>query len=162
MNPLLVKHMARATKVAQQAAARDQDRRAKFYNHRVRNNAKFEVGDLVRVLKPPRGKGITKLAHQWMGPARVLEDAGFDNLRVLRLDDQEEMVAHCSFLTSYHCPDRHLKEIARLTTRELEEDEADDMQDVWRSEPVAEEEISVQMETAGGGWREALRRRCAA
>jgi len=148
---LLVKHIARATEVAQQAAARDQDRRAKFYNHRVRNNAKFEVGDLVWVLKPPRGKGITKLAHQWMGPARVLEDAGFDNLRVLRLDDQEEMVAHCSFLTSYHCPDGHLEEIARLTTRELEEDEADDMQDVWQSEPVEEEEISVQRETTGGG-----------
>jgi hypothetical protein len=77
---LLVKHMARATEVAQQAAAREQDRRVKFYNHRVSTNAKSEAGDLVWVLKPPRGKGITKLAHQWMGPARVLEDAGFNNL----------------------------------------------------------------------------------
>jgi hypothetical protein len=111
----LVKHMVRVNEIAQQAAARHQDRRAKFYNHRVRSNAKFEAGDLVWVLRPPRGKGVAKPAHQWLGPARVLGDAGFDNLKIIRLDDQEEMVAHCCFLTSYHGPDGHLQEIARRT-----------------------------------------------
>jgi len=136
----LVKHMAKANEIAQQAAARDQDRRARFYNHRVRSNAKFEAGDLVWVLKPPRGKGVTKLAHQWMGPARVLGDAGFDNLGIIRLDDQEEMVAHCSFLTSYHGPDGHLQEIARRTIQEMDEDEAGCAPDVWRRELAGSEE----------------------
>jgi len=143
----LVQNMAKASEIAQQAAARDQDRRARFYNHRVRSNAKFGEGDLVWVLKPPRGKGITKLAHQWMGPTRVLGYAGFDNLRILRLDDQEEMVAHCSFLTSYHCPDGHLEEVAHRTIRELEEDEADGVQDGWRPEPVDNAETEVPRAT---------------
>jgi hypothetical protein len=143
----LVQNMVKASEIAQQTAARDQDRRARFYNHRVRSNAKFGEGDLVWVLKPPRGKGITKLAHQWMGPTRVLGYAGFDNLRILRLDDQEEMVAHCSFLTPYHCPDGHLEEVARRTIRELEEDEADGVQDVWRPEPVDNAETEVPRAT---------------
>jgi len=139
----LVKHMTRASEIAQQAAARDQDRRARFYNHRGRRNAKFEVGDLVWMLKPPRDKGVTKLAHQWVGPARVLEDAGFDNLRIVRLANQAEMVAHCSFLTSYHCPEGQLEEIARHTIEELEENEADDAPDVWGQEPVTGEEAGT-------------------
>jgi hypothetical protein len=115
----------------------------------VRRNAKFEVGDLVWMLKPPRGKGVTKLAHQWVGPARVLEDAGFDNLRIVRLDDQEEMVAHCCFLTSYHCPEGQLDEIARHTIVELEENEADDAPDVWGQEPVTGEEADTPEAVAG-------------
>jgi hypothetical protein len=68
--------MAMATEIAQRVASRDQDRRARYYNHRVRRNARFNVGDLVWVLRPPRGRGITKQAHQWIWPARIEEEAG--------------------------------------------------------------------------------------
>ncbi|KAE9262647.1 hypothetical protein PR003_g33464, partial [Phytophthora rubi] len=57
----LVRHMARATEIAQRAAARNQERRARYYNHRVRNTTHFKEEDLVWVLRPPRGRGITKL-----------------------------------------------------------------------------------------------------
>lgn len=63
----LVAHMDSARMLARQAAARDQARRERYYNQRVRRNAHFRVGDLVWVLRPPRGKGTTKLVHRWMG-----------------------------------------------------------------------------------------------
>ncbi|GMF29522.1 unnamed protein product [Phytophthora fragariaefolia] len=135
----LVKHMAVAKEIAQRAAALDQDRRARYYNHRVRSNVRFKAGDLVWVLRPPRGRGVTKLAHQWIGPAKVDEEAGFDNLRVTRLDTGDSMLVHCSFLTSYHCPESHSEEIARRETEACDGDEHEP--DVWRHQ-VARTEVS--------------------
>lgn len=46
------------------------------------------------VLRPPRGRGITKLVHQWVGPARVVQDVGFDNWKVVWDETVEHMVVH--------------------------------------------------------------------
>ncbi|KAE9162175.1 hypothetical protein PF005_g30956 [Phytophthora fragariae] len=75
----LVKKMAVATEAAKKALSKDQARRARYYDRQVRRHSEFQVGDKVWVLRPPRGKGITKLAHKWVGPARIEADAGFDN-----------------------------------------------------------------------------------
>ncbi|GMF28424.1 unnamed protein product [Phytophthora fragariaefolia] len=88
----LVKDLDQASGIAEVAIRRDQERRERYYNQRVRQRAHFAVGDLVRILKPPRGRGVTKLAHQWIGPARINADAGFDNWRVARLDMQNGLV----------------------------------------------------------------------
>ncbi|KAE9262265.1 hypothetical protein PR003_g33603, partial [Phytophthora rubi] len=120
----LVANMARATEAAHAALAKDQLRRERYYNHRVRQDAHFEAGDLVWVLKPPKGKGITKLAHQWVGPAKIVQSAGFDNWEVVRDDTDEHSIVHCSFLVSSHCPSDSLGPIAERIVAELElEDE---------------------------------------
>ncbi|GMF40216.1 unnamed protein product [Phytophthora fragariaefolia] len=76
----------------------------------------------------PITRGVTKLAHQWLGPARIDADAGFDNWRVTRLDTQDGLDVHCSFLLSYHYPPRQHETVADRILRELalEEDEVDD------------------------------------
>ncbi|KAE9290337.1 hypothetical protein PF008_g25635 [Phytophthora fragariae] len=82
----LVRQMAQCAAAAKTALAKDQLQREKYYNRRERHTTEFGVGDLVWVLRPPRGKGITKLSHQWVGPALITEDAGFDNWRVVHED----------------------------------------------------------------------------
>eukprot|EP00644_Phytophthora_capsici_P001694 jgi/Phyca11/107793/e_gw1.14.352.1 len=82
----LVRNLAKVNEAARIALAKDQRRREAYYNKRVRQGRDFGEGDLVWVLKPPKGKGITKLAHQWVGPAKVVQDAGYDNWEVARED----------------------------------------------------------------------------
>ncbi|EGZ10077.1 hypothetical protein PHYSODRAFT_372996, partial [Phytophthora sojae] len=119
----LVQQMARCAAAAKAALAKDQLQRAKYYNRWQRTTTEFGVGDLVWVLGPPRGKGITKLAHQWVGPARIVEDAGFDNWRVVREDTGEHLVVHCSFLVTSRCPSDSLGHVADRILRELAEAE---------------------------------------
>ncbi|KAJ0397444.1 hypothetical protein ATCC90586_009028 [Pythium insidiosum] len=47
------------------------------------------------------GLGVTKFRHTWLGPCRIVDDAGFDNFRVERLDNQEQALTHESFLWPY-------------------------------------------------------------
>ncbi|GMF63053.1 unnamed protein product [Phytophthora fragariaefolia] len=119
----LVEHMNKASELAKLAVLKDQLCRERHCNKSVRSNALFRTGDLVWILKPPRGKGITKLAHQWIGPARIDGDAGFDNWRVTRLDTREELVVHCAFLLSYHYPLGQKETVAVRILAELAEDE---------------------------------------
>ncbi|KAE8962882.1 hypothetical protein PF007_g20440 [Phytophthora fragariae] len=116
----LVTHLARATEAAHAALAKDQLCRQLHYNHRVRQDAHFEAGDLVWVLKPPKGKGITKLAHQWVGPAKIVQSAGFDNWEVVRDDTDEHSIVYCSFLVSSHGLSDSLGLIAERIIAELE------------------------------------------
>jgi len=61
----------------------------------------------VWVYHPPRGQNTTKFGHRWMGPMRVVEDAGYENYLLEREDKQgarETVIAHASFLASYHYP----------------------------------------------------------
>ncbi|EGZ24660.1 hypothetical protein PHYSODRAFT_422151, partial [Phytophthora sojae] len=118
----LVDDMTRATEAAHAALAKDQLRRERYYNRRVRQDTTFEVGDLVWVLKPPRGQGITKLAHQWVGPTRTVQSAGFDNWEVVRDDTDEHSIVHCSFLVPSRCPSDSLGVIAEKIITELEDD----------------------------------------
>ncbi|KAE9313118.1 hypothetical protein PF008_g19822 [Phytophthora fragariae] len=121
----LVAIMARATEAAHAALAKDQLRRERYYNRRVRQDAHFETGDLVWVLKPPKGKGITKLAHQWVDPAKIVQSAGFDNWEVVRDDTDEHSIVHCSFLASSHFPSDSLGVIAERVIAELELEDGD-------------------------------------
>ncbi|KAE9169724.1 hypothetical protein PF004_g28099 [Phytophthora fragariae] len=102
----LVTGMARATRAARAALAKDQ----------------LRIGDSVWVLKPPKGKGITKLDHQWVGPAKITQDAGFDNFEVIRDDTGEHLVVHCSFLVTSACPSDSLGSVADTVLRELAEE----------------------------------------
>ncbi|POM67905.1 Hypothetical protein PHPALM_15999 [Phytophthora palmivora] len=113
----LVSDMSKATEAAKEALAKDQRCRAKYYNRRV------SVADLVWVLQPPRRIGITKLAHQWLGPARIVEGADFDNWKVRREDTGEHMVVHSSFLVSSSCPSDSLGSVAERIPRKLEEED---------------------------------------
>ncbi|GMF43879.1 unnamed protein product [Phytophthora fragariaefolia] len=63
------------------------------------------------------------------------------------LDDQEEMIAHCSFLTSYRGPGGHQQEITHRTVRELEEDETGNAPYVWRLELVGSEKSDAAQTT---------------
>ncbi|KAE9014855.1 hypothetical protein PR002_g14104 [Phytophthora rubi] len=76
-----------------------------------------------------RGKGITKLAHQWVGPAKVVQDAGFDNVEVVRDDTGGHLVTHSSFLVASSCPSDSLGAIAERILAELakEDDEAENV-----------------------------------
>ncbi|KAG6585086.1 RNA-dependent DNA polymerase [Phytophthora cinnamomi] len=78
---------------------------------------------MVWVLRTPRGKGITKLAHQWVGQAKVVQDAGFDNMEVVRGDIGEHLVTHSSFLVASSCPSDSLGAIAERILAELEEED---------------------------------------
>ncbi|KAE9268807.1 hypothetical protein PR003_g31321, partial [Phytophthora rubi] len=101
---------------------------ADYHRTLVRRHSEFQVGDKVWVLRPPKGKGITKLTHKWVGPARIeadagFEDAGFDNWEVLRDDTDERMIAHCSFLVKCSCPSSSLGVIAERVLRDLVEED---------------------------------------
>ncbi|EGZ11290.1 hypothetical protein PHYSODRAFT_520168, partial [Phytophthora sojae] len=115
----LVRNMATATEAVKKALGKDQLRRARYYDRQVRAHNEFAVGDSVWVLRPPRGKGITKLAHKWLGPARIVADAGFDNWEVLREDNDERVITHCSFLVKCSCPSDSLGVVAERMLREL-------------------------------------------
>ncbi|KAE9219288.1 hypothetical protein PF005_g7929 [Phytophthora fragariae] len=139
--------------VRQMALAKDQLQREKYYNRRERHTTEFGVGDLVWVLRPPHGKGITKLSHQWVGPALITEDAGFDNWRVLREDTGEHLVVHCSFLVTSRCPNDSLGHVAEWILRELGEDENESDGTYQAEMPPAsnEAELQIRQRSAAGG-----------
>ncbi|KAE9061632.1 hypothetical protein PF006_g31346 [Phytophthora fragariae] len=149
----LVRQMAQCAAATKTALAKDQPHREKYYNRRERHTTEFGVGDLVWVLRPPRGKGITKLSHQWVGPALITEDAGFDNWRVVREDTEEHLVVHCSFLVTNRCSSDSLGHVAERILRELGEDENEsDGTDQAEVPPASNEaELQVGQRSAVGG-----------
>ncbi|KAE9288914.1 hypothetical protein PF008_g26010 [Phytophthora fragariae] len=120
----LVSSMSKASAAAKAALAKEQRRRESYYDRRARTNMEFASGDLVWVLKPPKGRGITKLAHQWVGPARVASSAGFDNWSVVREDNDEQMIVHSRFMVSCRCPSDSLGSVADRILRELASEDA--------------------------------------
>ncbi|OWZ17073.1 RNA-dependent DNA polymerase [Phytophthora megakarya] len=146
----LVSNLERAKRAAMVALAKDQRRRAKYYDTRARRNVVFGVGDRVWVLRPPRGRGITKLAHQWVGPAQIVEDAGFDNWRVTREDTGEHLVVHCSFLVRSECPSESLGAVADRILRELAEEDSEAANVGVSGQERASPDVAG-IETAGAG-----------
>ncbi|KAE9032940.1 hypothetical protein PR003_g8925 [Phytophthora rubi] len=143
--------MAAATEAAKKALATDQARRARYYDRQVRRHSEFQVGDKVWVLRPPKGKGITKLAHKWVGPARIDADAGFDNWEVLRDDTDERMITHCSFLVKRSCPSSSLGAIAERVLRDLvEEDTAAESVSANEEAPDAPASVNAGSARASG------------
>ncbi|OWZ05062.1 hypothetical protein PHMEG_00022924 [Phytophthora megakarya] len=74
---------------------------------RVRRKRDFEPGDRVWMFRPPRDPKASKFVHQWLGPLRVIEDAGYENFLVEREYDgenDEQFIAHVSFLATHRQP----------------------------------------------------------
>ncbi|OWZ03214.1 Retrovirus Polyprotein [Phytophthora megakarya] len=132
-------------KEAERAREREQRRQAKYYGRRVRAKRTFNEGDRVWMFKPPRGPKASKFAHQWMGPLRIVEAAGFDNYLLEREDTEipEKVIAHASFLVSYHHPTEFLREAAADIEAELEQENA-----LGNVEPASATEAATGSATA--------------
>ncbi|KAE9342296.1 hypothetical protein PR003_g9547 [Phytophthora rubi] len=124
-------------------------RRLRAPNELLRASGVTQVGQWADYHK----KGITKLAHRWVGPTRIEEDVGYDNWRVTRLDDGTSLIAHSSFLTSYHCPDSQLQDIAQWVVAEHAQEEADGAQDEWLPQPVQEDQVGNALQPEAGASR---------
>lgn len=122
----LVRQMAVACELSRKATDKEQLRQATYYNRKPKATREFHPGDKVWMYSPPRGKGITKFAHQWLGPLAIVQPAGYDNFLVRREDSDgspEDFIAHSSFLVSYHYPRGLLERAADDIVLELEDEE---------------------------------------
>ncbi|KAE8964252.1 hypothetical protein PR002_g29031 [Phytophthora rubi] len=112
---------------AELARTSEQERQAKYYNRKVRNRRTISPGDRVWMFKPPRGAKASKFVHQWLGPLRVVEPAGYDNFLVEREDvsgDPERFIAHVSFLVTNHTPVASLQRVAADIEEQLLHEDA--------------------------------------
>eukprot|EP00644_Phytophthora_capsici_P003712 jgi/Phyca11/40958/gw1.82.120.1 len=82
----LLEALERSRKCAELARTREQERQARYYNRNARARREFHSGDRVWMYNPPRGPKATKFVHQWMGPLRIVEPAGYDNFLLERED----------------------------------------------------------------------------
>eukprot|EP00644_Phytophthora_capsici_P018904 jgi/Phyca11/133187/e_gw1.353.3.1 len=135
----LLKTLKDGVRCADEARKREQERQARYYNRRTRKRREFVSGDKVWMYRPPRGAKASKFVHNWIGPLRVLEPAGYDNF-LLRREDQygvgELIIAHVSFLVAYHYPAEHLAKVA--------EDLVDELEDEGATERTADAETSLE------------------
>ncbi|GMF41535.1 unnamed protein product [Phytophthora fragariaefolia] len=118
--------LARGHRCAERARQKEQARQARYYDKNVRRRRTFEMGDKVWVYNPPRGPKANEFVHQWMGPMRVVEPAGYENF-VLKREDKngapELMIAHASFLVSYQSSTSILRRIAGDINQQLEHED---------------------------------------
>ncbi|KAE9006623.1 hypothetical protein PF011_g11496 [Phytophthora fragariae] len=131
----LLKALERSHECAKEARRREQERQARYNDRKTRNRRQFQACDLVWMHNPPRGKNATKFVHQWMGPLRIVEPAGYDNFVLTREDKTgktETLIAHVSFLISYHYPEALLAQVARDIDERLDEED----QRPTRNEPT--------------------------
>ncbi|KAJ8552553.1 hypothetical protein ON010_g9993 [Phytophthora cinnamomi] len=70
----LLKAMERSHESAEQARRREQERQARYYNRKTRNKRQFQVGDLVWMHNPPRGKKATNYHYPEALLAQVARD----------------------------------------------------------------------------------------
>lgn len=122
----LLKTMDRSRECAEKARVKEQRRQAKYYDRKGRQDRVFRPGDRVWLLNPPRGPKATKFVHQWMGPLKVVEPAGYDNFLLQREDktgEPELMIAHVSFMLSYHFPAPLLEQAANDIIEQLDDEE---------------------------------------
>ena len=114
--------LSQTVKIARAAIEREQRRQARAYDRQQRHDHSFRVGELVWAYKPPRGPGITKLRHHWVGPCVIKDDVGYDNFRVERLDEGTMVIVHSSLLWPYTSNRDMLESIARDVVRESQRD----------------------------------------
>lgn len=122
----LLEAMEQSRRCAEIARAREQTRQAKFYNRNVRKKREFQVGDRVWLYNPPRGPRATKFVHQWMGPLRIVESAGYENFLLKREDgsgEGEAIIAHVSFLVSYYEPTAPLSQIGEDIDEQIRDED---------------------------------------
>jgi hypothetical protein len=109
--------------VARVAIEKEQRRQARYYDRQQRNDTEFRLGELVWVHRPPENKKKTKLRHGWLGPCRIEDFVGYDNLRVKALEDGKELIVHVSLVLHYTEPDSMLEAVTADLDRQLLEDE---------------------------------------
>ncbi|KAE8997279.1 hypothetical protein PF005_g18158 [Phytophthora fragariae] len=112
---------------ADRARQREQQRQARYYDRKVKQKRTFEPGDRVWMYRPPRGPKASKFVHQWAGPMRIVETAGYDNYLLEREDktgECEQLVAHVSFLVTYRYPVALLREVVADLEAQLEHEGA--------------------------------------
>ncbi|EGZ19560.1 hypothetical protein PHYSODRAFT_327780 [Phytophthora sojae] len=123
----LLAALASSQRYAEQAREREQLRQARYYNRRVKQRRTFEAGDRVWMYRPPRGPKASKFVHQWIGPMKIIEPAGYDNYLIEREDKSgecEQFVAHVSFLVTYRYPAELLRDVAADLEAQLEHEGA--------------------------------------
>jgi hypothetical protein len=112
---------------AEVAREREQRRQARYYNRRTRKKREFQAGDRVWMFRPPRGPKASKFVHQWVGPLRIVESAGYENFLLEREDDggeREQFIAHVSFLVTYRYPATLLDKAASDFIEQLDHEDA--------------------------------------
>ncbi|KAG3008289.1 hypothetical protein PC128_g24000 [Phytophthora cactorum] len=100
----LITTMKHSLKCAEGAREQEQQRQAKYYNRRTKQQKMMMPGERVWVFRLLRGPKASKFIYQWIGPMRVIEPAGYDNCLVERKDtedDPERYIVHVSFLVTY-------------------------------------------------------------
>eukprot|EP00644_Phytophthora_capsici_P007162 jgi/Phyca11/112333/e_gw1.22.482.1 len=134
----LVQAMRESHACAERAREREQERQARYYARKVKRKRDFKPGDYVWMFKPPRGPRASKFVHQWMGPLRIIEPAGHDKFLLEREDGEDavRLIAHVSFLVSYHHPADFLAAAAADLESELERDERSDLESASTAEAI--------------------------
>ncbi|KAE8897284.1 hypothetical protein PF003_g18984 [Phytophthora fragariae] len=129
----LLAAMTKSHECAAKAMEKEQRRQARYYNRKTKQKREFRPGDRVWVHNPPRGPKATKFVHKWMGPMRVVESAGYENFLLQREDKSgapETVIAHVSFLVSYHLPTLLLQQAATDIEAQLDyEDQSGEQTD---------------------------------
>ncbi|GMF57991.1 unnamed protein product [Phytophthora fragariaefolia] len=137
--------------VAEQARRREQQRQARYYNQKVRRKHEFKVGDRVWMFRPPRGPKASKFVHNWIGPLRVAEPAGYDNLLLWREDVEgvrERIIAHCSFLVTYRFPVSLLPKVASDLEEQLDYEDHGSVHAAATREAVSTTTAPIEATTA--------------
>ncbi|POM73500.1 Hypothetical protein PHPALM_9651, partial [Phytophthora palmivora] len=149
----LIAAMTRSFQCAEEARQREQSRQARYYNRKVRQRREFHIGDRVWLYNPPRGRTATKFVHQWMGPMKIVEPAGYENYVLQREDKSgspETVIAHVSFLVSYYYPEPLLKQVAADIDEQLRDEDQ-----VWHERNVEATAASVRTTTTSESRRTA-------
>ncbi|KAL3667705.1 hypothetical protein V7S43_007258 [Phytophthora oleae] len=119
--------MERSQQCAEQAQVREQARRARYYNRNTRKIREFHPGDRVWLYNLPRGPKATKFVDQWVGPLKIVEPARYENFLLRREDqngEQEDVIAHVSFLVSYYEPGGLLSRFAEDIDEQVRDEDA--------------------------------------
>ncbi|KAE8910369.1 hypothetical protein PF002_g27313 [Phytophthora fragariae] len=146
----LLQAMRSSHEIAERARAREQARQAKYYNRRTKQKRTLSPGDRVWMFRPPRGPTASKFVHQWVGPMRVIEPAGYDNFLVEREDtdgDAERHIVHVSFLVTYY----YLKELLKQAAADIAEQVDHERADEETASPVRATTDQINAATAGRG-----------
>ncbi|ETV85599.1 hypothetical protein H257_03305 [Aphanomyces astaci] len=78
-NRRFVAKLTRICAIAKSTLAPAQEETARHYNKGALDRVKLRPGMWVWIARVSRDKGTSKLKHRFRGPARLVENAGFDN-----------------------------------------------------------------------------------
>ena len=113
-----LRHLKKIRDIARAALIAAQDRMRNQYNKRIRAMMTLREGMFVWIKHVPRGKGISK----WKGPAKILENAGYDNWIVeCGWNRNARLLVHSSACVRYHEDEQLMQLILEDGLDELED-----------------------------------------